>query len=993
MFKLHNLIIKQKALAFTVLILFLGLAAFLASSIRLEEDISNLIPAGEKQDVLKKILANTEFSDKIIVTISSVSEEPDPNELTQYAQAFLDSVDQKLPDYISDIQGKIPEEGIREIYDFIYQNLPLFLNEADYTEIATRLERESVEIRMRENYKNLISPTGLVTKEFLFKDPLALTTLGLKKLEELQVEDEFELYDNFLVSKDHRHLLLFISPKLPASETSRNAIFIKELEEIQQKLNREYSGVKGDFFGGVQYAVANANQIKKDIKVTLGIAGIILLLILIFYYRKIYVPLLIFIPSLIGGITAIAVLFLLKGTISAISLGIGAVLLGISIDYSLHILTHYKNNNNIKKLYRDVTAPVLMSSTTTAIAFLCLLFLKSEALNDLGLFAAVSVVVASLFALILIPILYRAPEKEERRITIIDRIASYDLHKKTPSVLIMIALFIAGLFFFTGVGFNKDLSAINFEPEEIKLKENNVKEIAGKAAKSIYLVSYGNSIDEALENNNSLYMELGSLDRKGEINSYSSIGGVVLSTSTQLSKIEQWKEFWTPEKKQLIQQDLIAGSEPFGFKPESFNSFYNLLLKDFEPIYLDDYRNISNLYLDDFIKAGENFATVTTAINIKPENTEKVIGTFADKQNVVVVDRKEINERFLGNLKGEFNKLIVYSLLAVFLILLLFYRTLELTLLTLFPIGITWVITLGILAVFNIEFNILNIIISTFIFGLGLDYSIFITNAFLKEYETGVKVIKTYRTSILLSVITTLLGIGALFFAEHPALKSISIVSIIGVITALLVAFIVQGFIFQKLFIDRKLTGRAPFTFKNYLNPSIYTKGDDKLYFRKEVYDNYRYKKDFPVIKRKFEKEKERYLKVAEFLNSGDNVLHYSSGKGLLSVYLRYKKPGIRIVGVETDPSKLQTALNTLSSSTNELEFLDNFPADRQLFNAFIISDIPQFESETELNRMIARGAEKVIILNKDYSYRWIIDLNFEILYRQNEVVILRKVD
>src|SRR5690606_35436888 len=140
--------------------------------------------------------------------------------------------------------------------------------------------------------------------------------------------------------------------KLPASETSRNAIFIEELEEIQQNLNREYSGVKGDFFGGVQYAVANANQIKKDIKVTLGIAGIILLLILIFYYRKIYVPLLIFIPSLMGGITAIAVLFLLKGTISAISLGIGAVLLGISIDYSLLILTHFKNNNNIKTLYR-----------------------------------------------------------------------------------------------------------------------------------------------------------------------------------------------------------------------------------------------------------------------------------------------------------------------------------------------------------------------------------------------------------------------------------------------------------------------------------------------------------------------------------------------------------------------------------------------------------------------------------------------------------------
>lgn len=993
MFKFHKFIIKNKALALTVLVIFIGIMTFLASSIRLEEDISNLIPAGKKQEVLKKVLANTEFSDKIIVTISTVDGEPQPDELTRYAQEFLDSVQLKLPDYITDIQGKIPEEGIREIYNFVYQNLPLFLDEVDYNEIASRLDRSSIETRMRENYKNLISPTGLVTKEYLFKDPLSLTALGLKKLEELQVEDEFELYDNFLISKDHRHVLLFISPSFPASETSRNTILIKELESIQNDLNRQYSSVKGDFFGGVLYSVANANQIKTDIKVTLGIAGVILLLLLIFYYRKIYVPLLIFLPGILGGLTAIAVLFLLKGTISAISLGIGAVLLGISIDYSLHILTHFKNNNNIKKLYKDVTAPVLMSSTTTAIAFLCLIFLKSEALNDLGLFAAISVIVASLLALILIPVLYRAPEKEERSNTIIDRIAGYDLHKKTPVVVLMLVIFIVGLFFFSEVGFNKDLSAINFEPREIKEKEQNVQDIAGKAAKSIFLVSYGNSVDEALEQNNSLYRELSALEQEGEINSFSSIGGVVLSTNTQLAKIEQWKEFWTPEKKQAVQDDLRAESEGFGFKKESFNAFYELLTKEFEPIYLDDYRNTSNLYLDDFIKAGENFATVTTGLNLKPENKQKVLNALAKNKNMVVVDRKEINEGFLGNLKGEFNKLIGYSVIAVFLILLLFYRSLELTLLTLLPIGITWVITLGLLAILNIEFNILNIIISTFIFGLGLDYSIFITNAFLSEYETGEKVIKTYRTSILLSVITSLLGIGALFFAVHPALRSISIVSVLGILTALFVAFIVQGFIFQKLFIDRKLKGKAPFSFKNYLNPTIITNSDEKLYYRKEVYDNYRYKKDFPGIKKKFESEKERYLKVAEYLEMKDVVLHYTSGKGLLPVYLRYKKPGLKMVGVEHDKAELLIALNTLSSSTAHLEFQDFVPNEKAYFNVIIISEVPQEEAINELNRLITGSANKVIILDPDYSYRWIIDLNFEILYRQNEVVILQKVE
>src|SRR5690606_25933820 len=172
------------------LVIFFGIIAFLASRITLEEDISNLIPTGERQEVIRKVLDNTEFSDKIIMSISSETTEPDPEALTAYAQQFLDSVELQLPQYINDIQGKVPEEGIREIYNFVYQNLPLFLNESDYKTIESKLERDSIRERMEVNYKNLISPTGLVTKEFLFKDPLALTGLGLKKLEELQVEDD-----------------------------------------------------------------------------------------------------------------------------------------------------------------------------------------------------------------------------------------------------------------------------------------------------------------------------------------------------------------------------------------------------------------------------------------------------------------------------------------------------------------------------------------------------------------------------------------------------------------------------------------------------------------------------------------------------------------------------------------------------------------------------------------------------------------------------------
>lgn len=72
------------------------------------------------------------------------------------------------------------------------------------------------------------------------------------------------------------------------------------------------------------------------------------------------------------------------------------------------------------------------------------------------------------------------------------------------------------LVLFTKVEFNNDLSAINYEPKEIKQAEENITLIAGRAAKSIYLVSYGKSTDQALDHNNILYNKLNTLKKKGK---------------------------------------------------------------------------------------------------------------------------------------------------------------------------------------------------------------------------------------------------------------------------------------------------------------------------------------------------------------------------------------------------------------------------------------------------------------------------------------------
>jgi predicted RND superfamily exporter protein len=215
-----------------------------------------------------------------------------------------------------------------------------------------------------------------------------------------------------------------------------------------------------------------------------------------------------------------------------------------------------------------------------------------------------------------------------------------------------------------------------------------------------------------------------------------------------------------------------------------------------------DYQKVATLYLEDFIQQSEDgqLFTISSAVKISEENTTGMIEMFKQHQGVLALDRQQMNQSFLGTLKDNFNQLILYSFIAVFLILLFAFKNLKITLITLIPIAVTWVIALFFMVMLNIQFNVLNIIISTFIFGLGIDYSIFITTGLNQEFKFKNNVLKTYKTSILLSVITTLLGMGVLIFAQHPALKSIAGVSVIGIFSAVLVSFTIQPYLFRLMF-------------------------------------------------------------------------------------------------------------------------------------------------------------------------------------------------
>jgi len=817
-FRIYNSLKNRKLYTIGFLLLLFSILLFFATKLNFEEDISKIIPQSKETQTLNKVLNNTDFSDKIIINISA-KENGNSDDLITYAEEIIDSLKTHCSDYILNIQGEISDDDMVNTLDFVYNNLPLFMEEEDYQYLKKVALTDSLESVVNNNYKTLISPTGFIAKKTIRKDPFGLSFRAIKKLEDLKLTDNFDIYNGFLFTKDKNNLLIFIKPKLPTNETDANTVFVNKLYSISDALNEKFKKTaNSEYYGSTVIAVANANQIKKDIKYTVSIALFVLIAILIFFYRKLLVPILLFVPTVFGALMAMVSLSLIRDEISAISLGIGSVLLGITLDYSLHILTHYRNNSNVKQLYKDVTKPIFMSSITTAIAFLCLLLLKSQALQDLGIFAAISVISTSFFALIIIPLFYKPKTLHHKsKNSFIETIANYRFDKNKLIYLGIFTLLILSFFTFKDVRFNKDLNNMNYQSDEILLAENNLDSILSLSAKSVYVVAYGDDMDKVLETNSKINKGLHKLENSNSISQFSSNGSIVLSKVEQQKRIDEWNSFWTDSLKNQLKINLIEKGKKVGFKESTYKPFFELINHNFNTISLKEYESIKSLLTEEYIVDNKEFKTAVSLVKLK-DGDKKELNQLIDKiPNALLIDRKQISETFLGRLKDDFSTLINYSFIAIVIILLLFFRNIELTLLTIIPIVLTWILTLGIMGFFGIEFTIFNIIISTFIFGLGVDYSIFMTNALVKDYTYGTNKISTYKVSILLSVITTILGVGVLIFAKHPALKSISILSLIGILITVLVTFTIQPLLFRVFVTNRAKKGLAPVKIRTFI--------------------------------------------------------------------------------------------------------------------------------------------------------------------------------
>ena len=815
---------KHKFFLFGILSVLTIISIILALQLQMDENIMNVLPKNKEANRINFVFRNINSADKIIFKLSQTDStaETDPDLLTETADKLAEELSVLTEDsLIRDCNYMVDETQIADIMDFVYENLPYFMSDGDYARLDTLLTSDNIAAALRQDKEMLSSPMAALYRQSISADPLHIAAPVLKQLQKFQISDQYTTYDGYFFSKDLKSLILFVTPYHPSGDTYHNTELVKRIDGILQNLSHDEAaeGVAITYFGAAAVAVANAEQIKKDSALSVIIALTLVTLLLAFYFRRARPLLLVLLPTIFGGLFALAAVSLVKGTISAIAIGTGAIIFGIAIDYSLHFLIHFREQPKVDRTIREVAFPLIVGSTTTIAAFLSLLFLHSELLGDFGLFASFSLIGTIIFTLIFLPHFLKDNDKalyNQKHYSIWNRIADYSI-ENNKYVALGVIIITCVLTYFSGfVQFESDMHKINYMTEEQKRAFAELSRATTLSQQLTYIATEGTDLEEALQNNEKINSTIDSLIADGTIKSCSRIGNFLPSKELQQKRIARWNEFWQ-NRRSLVKTIMTEESRKTGFSERAFENFYSTLEKEYEIKGKDDFAPIYDSFLKEFIIEKEGRAAVISMAYSTPAMSETIKEAIGNSGSSFSFDTTTLTKNMLSELQFDFNYLLWICGLIVLVFLFISFGSIEITLVTFIPMTVAFIWILGLMAIFGIKFNIINIILATFIFGIGDDYSIFIMEGLIYEYAYGKKMLSTYKTAVILSAVTMFIGIGALIVARHPAMFSLAQVTIIGMISVALIAYIVAPVIFKWLTTRCGKPRKTPVTLWNLL--------------------------------------------------------------------------------------------------------------------------------------------------------------------------------
>lgn len=770
--RVHDYMTAHRRVALVLLLVLLAGGIFGALRLRYEEDVTEFLPRSEKSAKSAAVYEGLGEQGRITVVFRPTGEGAE-EDVMEAVDLFCEGVGKELH-----LRARADESDAMEAIKEVGEEIALYLTDGDYSRIDSLLaDTTYIATSLKEARQMLTMPMPAMASEMVAADPLGLFSPALSRLEALSPSESFKVEEGYVFDEEGNGYAFLESP-YGSGDTRRNGELAQRLQGRMDSVEAALGGrVRVTAVGAPLIAVSNASQIKHDSFLATLIAIVLIAIILWRSMgRKRNIVWMAF-SVLCGWIFALGIIAIFKTEISIIVVGIGSVLLGIAVNYPLHYLEHLKEHPDHRETLKEMIEPLLTGNVTTVAAFACLLFVKASAMRDLGLFASLMLVGTIFFVMVFLPLWAKAGKRKTENTQ-----ATHRFHMAPAKPWLFWAMLLLTLplaWFSTKVEFDSDLHNINYmtaqQREDLDLLGRNVGD-----DELTYIVAEGRTLEEALERNDSL--------------SLPGVAAILPSLSRQRHALERWNRML--EEHPDLASRVEKEARKAGFAERAFQPFYDRLERSYTPRQVDEGSVGYSLAKDHIVHVGE----ATYIVNYLHGSTEsRNHGMTELGKGSFAFSQSDVGSTLVEALNDDFNYILYVCSIVVFLFLWLALGRLELALLSFLPMAMGWIWILGIMALAGIKFNIVNIILATFIFGQGDDYTIFITEGLMYEYAYGRKRLGDYRRSVVLSAVLMTVGIGVLVISQHPAMRSLGEVAMVGMASVIVMACVVPPLVFRWL--------------------------------------------------------------------------------------------------------------------------------------------------------------------------------------------------
>lgn len=826
--KIYEYLRYHRAVLWLSMVFLFIVTGFFASQIHLEEDLNKLMPSSKNEDgTTKMAFADLHIKDKTFLLFEAkgkvkTGDEAMTTALTSVCDEFVDSLlardnaKDSTQRVIGDVFYTIPEDIMFDGVTYLTEHLPAYIDTTAYAAFDTLLTMEHMKKQMQQNAEDMQGEFGDMFPELLELDPIGMRNILQKQLAPMMQSTggAYKTIDNHFFVPDSTVCVAFISPSFSATNTGQGSELFQNLNELIDSFAVSHPDIKISYHGTPASGYNNSSMIKNDLTSTIT-GSLILVLIVLFICMRNWntIPLLI-LPVAFGTLFGLTLMYFIKGQFSLLALGIGAIVLGVAMSYVLHIITHYKYVGDSHKVLEDEVKPVLLGCLTTIGSFMGIIFIKTDLLQDFGLFASFAIIGTTIFALVYLPHLLNLEKNRinKKAFSIIDRFNAYPFEKNKAllAVIGIVTIVCISFYIIKGTEFDADMGNLGYLADNTEYSEKLLRDKTYTEDKTKYFASQGKTMEEALENFALLSNKLDSLKKIGLVKDYTHTNVIFVPLKDQQVRINAWKKYWTPERLAKVRQLINATAPQAGLTTDGFESFFNAATADYTPAPLYQAGLIPQGFQSTLMEqtmAGDYLCYTSVrcandSIRGKQTDYNRICDAIATQPNMLVLDTYYYTTDGLNELNSDFNVLQWVSMAFVFVVLLFSFRfNIRYTLLGFAPILLSWLIVLGAMSIFGMKFNIINIIISTFIFGIGVDYSIFVMNGLISDARGNneKKVLAYHKTAIFFSAFILIVTVASMLVAKHPAIKSVGFATLVGMLAAVILSYVLQPALFKKI--------------------------------------------------------------------------------------------------------------------------------------------------------------------------------------------------